>query len=72
MTGLEASPRSGVCGYFDNFIPALADLSTLLYHEGRNVRHLVRAGYASAEQYQILVSLPRNRYEAWAALQPVR
>jgi len=53
------------------FLEAFADFSLLLYHEARNVRHLVPR-YASREKYQKLLILPRKREEAWAKLQPIR
>jgi len=53
------------------FLEAFADFSSLLYHEARNVRHLVPR-CASREKYQKLLILPRKRKEAWAELQPIR
>ena len=45
----------------------------LLYHEARNVRHLVKQGYLEREPYRRLCdSLATNRYAAWSQLQPVR
>ena len=44
----------------------------LVYHEARNVRHLVKAGHVDSEPYrQLWETLPTNRYKAWAALQPL-
>jgi len=53
-------------------LAALSDLFALLYHEARNVRHLVREKHASEEEYRALISLPTNRNKAWAQLQTVR
>lgn len=44
----------------------------LVYHEARNVRHLIEKGCREAEPYEQLVSLPRNRQKAWEALQDLR
>jgi len=45
----------------------------LLYHEARNVRHLVKQGYLEREPYRRLCdSLATNRYLAWGQLQPIR
>ena len=50
----------------------LSDYVSLLYHEARNVRHLIRAGHLSAEGWEKIVGLPNNRDQAWKAIQPVR
>lgn len=50
----------------------LADLIALVYHEARNVRHLIKAGFIDPAPFTHLVSLPVNRDEAWAALQDYR
>jgi hypothetical protein len=45
----------------------------LVYHEARNVRHLVKQGYLEREPYRRLCdSLATNTYVAWSQLQPVR
>jgi hypothetical protein len=45
----------------------------LVYHEARNVRHLIQAGHASAADWQTLVSsLPKDRVEAWKQIQSSR
>jgi hypothetical protein len=50
-----------------------ADLVTLVYHKGRNVRHLIRAGRIEGPQrYGHLTDLPPKRKEAWKALQKLR
>jgi hypothetical protein len=46
-----------------------ADYLALVYHEARNVRHLIRAGAVDPEPYQFIVSLPTGRDEAWKHLQ---
>ena len=59
-------------GDVSEFLEAFADLSMLLYHEARNVRHLVREGYASAETYQGLLKISGKKYVAWQEVQPIR
>jgi hypothetical protein len=44
----------------------------LLYHEARNVRHLVRAGFINKDRWRYLVSLPVNRDDAWREIEPFR
>ena len=45
----------------------------LVYHEARNIRHLVKQRYLEREPYRRLCdSLATNRYVAWSQLQPVR
>lgn len=46
---------------FEMFCNAVA----LLYHEARNVRHLIREGYVDKGPWRVLLSLPVNRDEAW-------
>jgi hypothetical protein len=41
------------------------DVVALIYHEARNVRHLVRKGLLQEQQWRFLVSLPINREAAW-------
>lgn len=53
-------------------ISLLADYLTLVYHEARNVRHLIKKGYLSLDPWANLISLPTNRVEAWRSLQTVR
>jgi hypothetical protein len=55
-----------------SLLETLTDFYTLCYHEARNVRFLVRDGYANAENYVTLQGLPANRNDAWSILQPVR
>ena len=40
----------------------------LCYHEARNVRHLVKAGYVPPQLFERLRLLPTNKIEAWHAL----
>ena len=49
-----------------------ADFVTLVYHEARNVRHVIRAGAVDLEPWKQIVSLPTNRDDAWVALQDIR
>lgn len=51
---------------------AMVDHVALVYHEGRNVRHLIRAGAIDLTGWKYLVALPMNRDSAWAELQDVR
>lgn len=55
-------------------IPTFADLVTLLYHEGRNVRHLIEGGKLSDDTKFLSLrdGLARNRDEAWKQIQPLR
>lgn len=48
------------------------DYVALLYHEARNVRHLIREGYLPPGRFTRLVGLPKNRSAAWEALQDLR
>lgn len=45
---------------------------SLVYHEARNVRHIVRDGVVEPHRWKYLVALPVNREEAWRALQDIR
>jgi len=53
-------------------VEAFADFVTLVYHEGRSVRHLQDAGHPDLEKYDLLRNLARNRESAWDQLQSVR
>lgn len=45
----------------------------LVYHEARNVRHLIRAGCLPVGPYERMrSSLPTNRNAAWEAMQDIR
>ena len=54
------------------YLERLANYVALVYHEARNVRHLIRARAIEAEAWKYLVALPVNRDEAWRALQATR
>lgn len=41
------------------------DYVSLMYHESRNVRHLVRGNHISSEGWESIMSLPTNREDAW-------
>lgn len=50
-----------------------ADLVALLYHEGRNVRHLVKKDSAIDPKFLSLRDkLPTNRCKAWNEIRPLR
>jgi hypothetical protein len=53
-------------------IRQFASYVALLYHEARNVRHLVLGGVVKVDRYRKLISLPKNKEEAWKQLQSVR
>lgn len=54
-------------------IAAFADYVALAYHEARNVRHLVSAGYLDRAPYRFLIDgMPTKREEAWRKLKPLR
>jgi hypothetical protein len=57
---------------FDHFFRTVCDVVALLYHEGRNVRHLVRQGLLDQEQWRFLMSLPINREDAWREISAIR
>jgi hypothetical protein len=44
----------------------------LVYHEARNVRHLIEKGLRPEGPYAQLRLLPRNRDQAWAVMQDLR
>lgn len=50
----------------------LADYLALVYHEARNVRHLIHAGFIDSGPWTRLISLPVNREKAWRELQSIR
>jgi hypothetical protein len=50
----------------------LADYLALVYHEARNVRHLIHAGFLEPGPWARLTSLPVNREKAWSGLQSTR
>ena len=49
-----------------------ADGLTLVYHEARHVRFLIKREYLASTGWENLRSLPRNRCDAWKHLQPLR
>jgi hypothetical protein len=49
-----------------------SDLLALIYHEARNVRHLVRQGLIPEQEWRSLISLPANRIEAWKRVSQLR
>lgn len=49
-----------------------ADGLTLVYHEARHVRFLIKHGHLSPTGWENLLSLPKNRVDAWNQLQSVR
>lgn len=53
-------------------ITLFTDIVTLLYHEARNVRHLLKKAGVPPEFQVLRDGLATNRYEAWRQLQPVR
>jgi hypothetical protein len=50
----------------------LCNAVALIYHEGRNARHLIRAGLLDEGRWRYLVSLPANRDDAWREIAPIR
>ena len=51
----------------------VVDLICLIYHEARNIRHPLRAGkLVHTSQYASLVSLPKNRDDAWRRMSDLR
>ena len=50
------------------FVDGLA----LVYHEARNVRHLIGGGYLEAVGWEEIIKLPENRKEAWKQIQTLR
>jgi hypothetical protein len=56
-----------------DIILAFADLVTLLYHEERNVRHLVKKGHLIDPKFLSLRErLATNRCQAWKQIQSLR
>lgn len=51
----------------------IVELICLIYHEARNVRHPLKAGYVTdKEKYNKLIQLPNNKFEAWKVMEKVR
>jgi hypothetical protein len=63
---------SGMVGSAEHRVARLADYLTLVYHEARNVRHLVSKGAVEPERWRFLVALPTNRDAAWREMQELR
>jgi hypothetical protein len=53
-------------------IGLIADGLALVYHEARHVRFLISAAHIPGAGWEQLVSLPKNRVEAWRVIRPVR
>lgn len=51
---------------------AFVDYVALLYHEARNVRHLVKLGAVSTSDFARLIALPTNKYAAWSEISRMR
>jgi hypothetical protein len=62
----------GVMSVNEDYLSAFVDYVTLTYHEARNVRHLIKDGHIDPRSYERLANLPRNREDAWRALQAFR
>jgi|GEM_PF-1407999 hypothetical protein len=63
---------AAMSGSAEDPVARLADYLALVYHEARNVRHLVNSGIVGADQWRFLVALPTNRDAAWRELQELR
>jgi hypothetical protein len=53
-------------------IGAFVDVVTLVYHEARNVRHLISAGFVEPTEWEHIRGQPTNRVTAWKAIQSIR
>lgn len=53
-------------------ISHFADIVALVYHEGRNVRHLARKEQVEIKFLALRDRLDKNRHDAWKRLQPLR
>lgn len=53
-------------------ISLLADGLALVYHEARHVRFLISAAHLPDAGWERLISLPKNRVEAWRMMRSVR
>lgn len=54
------------------YLSLLVDYTTLVYHEARNVRHLIKIKVFQLEPWWYLTVLPHDKYTAWKALQEIR
>lgn len=50
----------------------LVDYIALVYHEARNVRHLIQERAVQPESWKYLIALPVNRNKAWEAIEGIR
>jgi hypothetical protein len=50
----------------------LCDSIALVYHESRNVRHLVRQNLLDQQPWRFVVSLPTGSDDAWRVIRPLR
>jgi hypothetical protein len=55
-----------------NTFNTLCDTVALIYHESRNVRHLVHKNKVDGEPWRFIVSLPTNRDDAWREIIALR
>jgi len=53
------------------YLPLLVDYTALVYHEARNVRHLIQQQTIEPESWKYLVALPVNREKAWKEQQSI-
>jgi hypothetical protein len=68
VTDVISKLEPGTC----SDLKALCDLVTLIYHEARNVRHLLRQQILFEHEWRFLVSLPTKREDAWRRLSAIR
>jgi len=54
------------------YLHALVGYVSLVYHEARNVRHLIQCGVIEQDPWKLVVALPGNKYKAWRAIQDIR
>lgn len=62
---------SGI-GTDSEYLHALVGYVSLVYHEARNVRHLIQCGVIEQDPWKLVVALPGNKYKAWRAIQDIR
>ena len=53
-------------------VKLFADGLTLVYHEARNVRFLIKGDHIEREGWERLLNLPSDRVKAWKDLQSLR
>ncbi|MFA4920293.1 MAG: hypothetical protein WC581_13760 [Thermodesulfovibrionales bacterium] len=56
----------------NNAFNTLCNIVALIYHESRNVRHLVNQNLLAREPWLYVISLPINRDDAWCDIAPLR